>query len=96
MKSIEHQLKAALSDLLMQLEGIGIYIPGNDAGQWSGAEGLSFARSEAALIKAKQRPDDENTIDIRTSSIWSYRKHPDRKYVVVGVANTAHKHPDHP
>lgn len=39
----------ALKALLTQLEGIGIAIPGQDAGQWAGTEGLSFARAYAAV-----------------------------------------------
>jgi hypothetical protein len=94
---IEHQLKAALTDLLAQLEGIGIYIAGEDAGQWSGTEGLSFSKAAAALAEAKPGKDaEDDAADIHTSSIWSYRKHPERKYVVAGVANIAHKHRDHP
>lgn len=38
----------ALRDLLDQLEGVGIYIPGEDSGQWAGTEGLSFTQAEAA------------------------------------------------
>lgn len=41
--------KMATVDLLNQLEGIGIYIPGCDEGQWADASGLSFQRIEAAL-----------------------------------------------
>lgn len=40
--------RLALADLLNQLEGIGIYIPGEAEGQWAGTEGLSFERAEAA------------------------------------------------
>lgn len=45
------RLAEALRDLLDQLEGVGIYIPGEDSGQWAGAEGLSFAQAEAALAQ---------------------------------------------
>jgi hypothetical protein len=36
----------ALQDLLDQLEGVGLYIKGEEEGQWHGAEGLSFSRAE--------------------------------------------------
>ena len=36
----------ALQDLLNQLEGVGLYIKGEEDGQWYGAEGLSFSRAE--------------------------------------------------
>jgi hypothetical protein len=36
----------ALQDLLNQLEGVGLYIKGEEDGQWHGAEGLSFSRAE--------------------------------------------------
>jgi hypothetical protein len=39
----------ALRDLLEQLRGIGIYVPGLSEGQWADAEGLSFTRAEFAL-----------------------------------------------
>lgn len=29
-------------------------------------------------------------------STWRYNKHPEREYVVVGIANSAHRHDDHP
>lgn len=43
----------ALTDLLDQLEAVGIYIPDQDSGQWHGTEGLSFKQAEAAIKKAK-------------------------------------------
>ena len=45
----DSEAKAALIDLLNQLEAIGIYIPGEDAGQWADAAGLSFKRAEEAV-----------------------------------------------
>ena len=42
------KLQAALADLLDQLTGIGIAIDSEDAGQWHGTEGLSFAQARAA------------------------------------------------
>lgn len=42
------EARDALVDLLDQLAGVGLYLPGEDEGQWHGAEGLSFARAEAA------------------------------------------------
>lgn len=51
--SQEQRIKKALQDLLFQLEGIGIYIPGNDEGQWHGTEGLSFKQAEDALKEAE-------------------------------------------
>jgi hypothetical protein len=36
----------ALQDLLDQLESVGLYIKGEEEGQWHGAEGLSFSRAE--------------------------------------------------
>jgi hypothetical protein len=48
MKSNKPEVQA-LRDLLDQLEGVGIYIPGEDSGQWAGTEGLSFTQAEAAL-----------------------------------------------
>lgn len=53
LRSAAPELFAALADLLAQLEGIGIYIPGEDAGQWADAEGLSFAQAEKALASAR-------------------------------------------
>jgi hypothetical protein len=44
-------LVAALANLMDQLEGIGIYIPGEDAGQWADAAGLSFSKAEQAIAK---------------------------------------------
>jgi hypothetical protein len=49
----ERRLLSALADLLEQLEGIGIYIPGNDEGQTAETEGLSFARAEKLINKYK-------------------------------------------
>lgn len=46
------ELLSALTDLLDQLEAVGIYIPGQDSGQWHGAEGLSFKQAKAAINKA--------------------------------------------
>lgn len=43
------ELIEAVKDLLNQLEGIGIYIPGEDHGQWAECEGLSFNRIEKAI-----------------------------------------------
>lgn len=43
------ELLAATKDLLDQLQGIGIYIPGVDEGNWHEAEGLSFSRIEKAV-----------------------------------------------
>ena len=40
----------ALGELLAQLEAVGIYIPGQDAGQWAECSGLSFAQAETALM----------------------------------------------
>lgn len=48
-KSDRNESSQALLELMQQLQGIGIYVPGNDGGQWAGTEGLSFARAEAAL-----------------------------------------------
>lgn len=45
------QLTEILKSLLDQLEGVGIYIPGEDSGQWAGTEGLSFMQAETALSK---------------------------------------------
>jgi len=47
------KLYEALRELLNQLEGIGIYIPGNDGGQWAGTEGLSFKQTETVIAKMK-------------------------------------------
>jgi len=43
----------ALRDLLDQLAFIGIYIPGQDEGQWADTAGISFREAEAALKGAK-------------------------------------------
>ena len=43
----------ALRDLLDQLEFSGIYIPGQDKGQWADAAGISFREAEAALKGVK-------------------------------------------
>lgn len=39
----------ALKDLMEQLEGIGIAIKDEDAGQWHGTEGLSFTKAWEVL-----------------------------------------------
>jgi hypothetical protein len=57
--NIHDELVKALSNLLDQLEGVGIYIEGVDEGQWAGTEGLSFAEASAALAKAEEREDEE-------------------------------------
>lgn len=56
------KLAAALQDLLGQLEGVGIYTPGEDAGQWQDAEGVSFTRAESALheYQAEQATPQHN------------------------------------
>jgi len=46
-------LKAALADLMEQLEGVGIAHEECDEGQWSEAEGLSFAKARKALREDK-------------------------------------------
>jgi hypothetical protein len=48
------QITEALRDLLDQLEAVGIYSPGEDAGQWADAEGLSFSQAEAAIGSAER------------------------------------------
>lgn len=48
-------LLEALRGLLDQLEAVGIYIPGEDSGQWHGAEGLSFRKASEAIAKAEGR-----------------------------------------
>ena len=53
------ELADALDDLLQQLEGVGVYIPGEDAGQWRDAAGLSFSKAEMALKKAKNYGRDK-------------------------------------
>ena len=53
------RLAEALRNLLDQLEGVGIYIPGEDSGQWAGTEGLSFTQAEAALHL--HQPNNNNT-----------------------------------
>jgi hypothetical protein len=94
---IQHQLKAALSDLLEQLKGIGVYSPGEDDGQWAGTEGLSFRKATEALSSAEHKTSSfDDGSDIAPTTVWSYRKHPERRYVVLGVANVAHKHTEHP
>ena len=45
------RLAGALNDLLTQLEAIGIYIPGQDNGQWAGTEGLSFSATESVALR---------------------------------------------
>lgn len=51
------KLLSAFVDLLDQLEAAGIYIPGQDEGQWADAAGLSFRRAEAAVAKAEGRAE---------------------------------------
>lgn len=60
----------ALRGLMEQLEGVGIYTKGEDAGQWSGTEGLSFAEAEAALAKAST-PTPEVGIRLEGGAIQS-------------------------
>jgi hypothetical protein len=55
------ELRSAIIDLLNQLEAIGIYIPGEDEGQWTDAAGLSFARIEAALKASQLKPTETVT-----------------------------------
>ena len=43
------QHRETLKELLDQLEAVGIYIRGQDEGQWEGTEGLSFAQAERIL-----------------------------------------------
>jgi len=50
-ESVVPELVAALKGLLDQLEGVGIYIPECDEGQWAGTEGLCFAQAEQVLAK---------------------------------------------
>lgn len=49
------EMLEALRGLLDQLEAAGIYIPGEDSGQWHGAEGLSFRKASEAIAKAEGR-----------------------------------------
>ncbi len=53
-------LVEALRDLLDQLESVGIYIPGEDLGQWAGTEGLSFTQAEAALATYCKEKENHN------------------------------------
>ena len=55
----ELELFLAAKELLAQLVGLGIYIPGQDEGQWENAEGLSFARIEAAVLALEEVPPAE-------------------------------------
>jgi hypothetical protein len=48
-------LLEALRGLIDQLEAAGIHIPGEDSGQWHGAEGISFSRAIEAIAKAEGR-----------------------------------------
>ena len=48
-------LLEALRGLLDQLEAVGIYIPGEDSGQWHEAEGLSFRKASEAIARAEGR-----------------------------------------
>lgn len=50
-------LLEALRGLIDQLEAAGIHIPGEDSGQWHGAEGLSFSRAIEAIAKAEGRAE---------------------------------------
>lgn len=59
-------VRNALTDLMEQLEGIGIAIPGEEEGQWHGTEGLSFAAAYCALGAGVVTSSDEPTpIDVR-------------------------------
>lgn len=51
------ELLSALRGLLDQLEAVGIYIEGEDSGQWQGAEGLSFNPAAEAIAKAEGRAE---------------------------------------
>lgn len=46
-------LAHSLSDLIEQLEGVGIALPGCTEGQWHGTEGLDFSDAYGALASAK-------------------------------------------
>lgn len=62
----------ALRDLLLQLESVGIYLPGNDAGQWASVEGLSFSAAEAALTASglfDKNDDSHWTMEADSTSI---------------------------
>ena len=50
------ELLDAVSDILGQLEAVGLLIDGEDCGQWHGAEGLSFAKAREAIAKATGDP----------------------------------------
>jgi hypothetical protein len=50
-------LLEALRGLIDQLEAAGIHIPGEDSGQWHGAEGISFSRAIEAIAKAEGRAE---------------------------------------
>jgi hypothetical protein len=50
------ELLDAVSDILGQLEAVGLLIDGEDCGQWHGAEGLSFAKAREAIAKAAGEP----------------------------------------
>jgi hypothetical protein len=50
------ELLDAVSDILGQLEAVGLLIDGEDCGQWHGAEGLSFAKAREAIAKATSEP----------------------------------------
>jgi hypothetical protein len=50
-------LLEALRGLIDQLEAAGIHIPGEDSGQWHGAEGISFSRAIEAITKAEGRAE---------------------------------------
>jgi len=52
--NVHSDLVRALFNLLEQLEGVGIYIKGQDEGQWAGTEGLSFAEANAALTRVSE------------------------------------------
>lgn len=51
-KATYDNVVAALADLMEQLEGVGIYAPGEDSGQWADVSGLTFKQAEAALAEA--------------------------------------------
>ncbi|AVQ00350.1 hypothetical protein C7S18_23925 (plasmid) [Ahniella affigens] len=50
---ITRVLAHSLSDLIEQLEGVGIALPGCTEGQWHGTEGLDFSDAYGALAGAK-------------------------------------------
>ena len=48
-----YALLRAAEELMSQLEGTGIAIAGEDAGQWAGAEGLSFDAIRTEINKER-------------------------------------------